>query len=94
MRKTKICGLDVQVCNEEEAGNTDFMVVSRAKDFSEKENDVWELDDNKSFPRDFFCFECKKQVVMSNGLFRVYGKKPRPEKIICTKCLVSVLNTK
>lgn len=60
-------------------------VVTRVEDFDMSSNEVWNLDVNRSYPRyDVVCSKCKEFVVMSNGL---YAKKPKPEQVICSRCL-------
>jgi ribosomal protein S27AE len=53
-------------------------------------NKYWDIEDNKSFPRDLFCSECNRQVMLSNWMFREYEANKlagHTNKIICGKCL-------
>lgn len=79
----------MNVADESEAAECEFMVVARVDGFDMSTNDEWNLEDSKSFPRDgIVCFGCKEPVVMSNFLFGVYSKEPHPERIICAQCLL------
>lgn len=73
-----------------EVGNvadSDFIITSRVEDFDMSSNEVWELEANKSFPRDVFCHFCKKQMVMSNGAFAEYEKLEKKPGVLCIHCL-------
>ncbi len=68
------------------------LVVTRVKDFDPDWNDVWELQKNKSYPREgMICSECGFDVVMSDGMFEMYSNSPHPEMVICNKCIMEIL---
>lgn len=67
------------------------VVVMRVEDFNPSDNDVWEIQANKSYPRDVNCGTCSKQVVMSGGAFDMYEKSNREREVICGKCLLERL---
>ncbi len=77
-----IKALDIKVGDPKDS---DYVVVTRVEDFDMASNDEWELEGNKSFPRDMVCHFCKIQVVMSNHLF---ATNPPPEKIMCGRCMI------
>ena len=68
--------------------DAEYIVVTRTTEYDVENNFYWNLDVNKSFPRDLVCNTCKHQVVMSNGTFMNYQKAPTPEKILCASCLL------
>jgi len=63
-----------------------IVVVSAVEDFDPKSNDVWRVEKNKSYSRDVVCGKCKRQVVMSDGLFEMFEKKNRQQNVLCGKC--------
>lgn len=67
------------------------IVVTRVKDFDPESNSVWLIDANKSYSREGLgCGKCGDPVVMSNGAYERYLKNPKPENIICNKCLFGI----
>jgi hypothetical protein len=69
-----------------------LLVVTRVADFDPQTNDLWDYSANKSFARDgVVCYLCKEPVVMSNGVFNEYHRKPKPKMVRCTVCIVDPL---
>lgn len=68
-----------------------MFVVSAVEDFDPETNILWGVAANKSYPRDLFCGSCKRQVVMSDGLYERYLEVNKPEQVICAVCLMSNL---
>ncbi len=64
-----------------------IMVVTRVTDFDPESNEVWEIQGNRSYPRErVVCDKCKNPVVMSDFAFSQYQKNQNPEKVICGQC--------
>lgn len=64
------------------------MVVMREEDWKPEMNDYWELDANKTIKREgLFCLECKKSVVMSNGMYEAYSQNKHNPKLLCAQCV-------
>src|ERR1041385_2677700 len=77
------------VPKEEVMDSSEFIVVTRVEDFEESSNYFWNDEGNKSYAREnLICFSCKSPVVMSSHLFEQYSKNPKPEKILCGRCLL------
>jgi hypothetical protein len=57
----------------------------------EKINEWWALEANKSYPREVFCDECKRQVMMSNSMWSAYQKSEKKPKVVCGKCILKVI---
>jgi DNA-directed RNA polymerase subunit RPC12/RpoP len=57
-----------------------------------KINEWWALEANKSYPREVFCSECKRQVMMSNSVFKMYQEAEKKPKVVCGKCLQKVIH--
>lgn len=62
------------------------VVVTRAVDFNEDDNDYWELEGNKSYRRDIKCDGCGEVVAMSNETFRMYGEAEAKPTVKCMAC--------
>lgn len=67
------------------------LVVTRAEDFDESQNLVWQIHENKSKIRDIFCSTCEFQVVMSHGLFRRYNEMNPKPIVKCLRCVPQFL---
>lgn len=68
------------------------IVVTRVQDFDPASNDMWDLEANKSYPREgLVCHTCKEPVVMSDSLYEMYERKPMPEAVGCGKCVLENL---
>jgi hypothetical protein len=63
------------------------VVVARSKTWNAAENALWELEANKSEPRDLRCSWCDELVVMSNAAFADYGALADKPRICCIVCL-------
>lgn len=67
------------------------LVVTTVEDFNPKNNTLWQNQANKSYPRDgMVCCNCKKPVVMSDGMFAMYSEDPHPENVVCGKCAFNI----
>ncbi len=74
--------------SELEGAENAVMVVARVEDWDASKNDYWDLPVNKSFPREgLVCAECKKPVVMSDGLYASFIKNPKSPKAMCFRCV-------
>lgn len=73
-----------------------IIMCSAVEDVDYREvNRFWELEGNKSYPRELNCYKCKRQVMLSNILFEMYNKaeKLKP-KLLCGKCMSNFDNIK
>ena len=52
----------------------------------EEINRFWDLEENKSYPRDLYCHKCNRQVMVSNHLFKAYQEAKVKPKLLCGKC--------
>jgi hypothetical protein len=60
-----------------------------------KSNEFFDMEENRSYPRDIICSECQRRVVMSNWMFAGYQKnlsEGNPNIVICNKCFLSRVN--
>ncbi len=66
-----------------------IVIVKRAFDWKETDNNTCELEEDKSFPRKIKCRSCKELVQMSNGLFMKYkNNSAQAEQIVCIVCVL------
>lgn len=69
-----------------------IVVVTLVKDFDPESNSVWEIQANKSYPREgIVCRSCQQPVVMSDGVFDMYSKNPVPNQVCCNECVLKSL---
>lgn len=67
-------------------------VVARVSQWKEENNEVWELEGNKSYAREgLVCDHCKEPVVMSNALYAQYIKSVNTPKLICADCMFGIV---
>lgn len=78
---------NIQFASEFPADEQNIVVVTAVEDFDPKSNDLWDIPANKSYPRDMVCAECKRQVVMSDGMYRMFEEAKVKPAVACGACL-------
>lgn len=69
-----------------------ILMCSRVEDYDPVQNEIWELDANKSYPRGGVeCHVCHYPCVMSNALYEAYRAKEKPPKVVCGVCFMKIL---
>lgn len=64
-----------------------IIVVAAVADFDPRTNDLWDIPENRSFPRPLCCLECFRPIVMSDAMYKMYQEsKPKPT-VACSKCV-------
>lgn len=86
--KAFIEGNNVGVANKFPKDEDNVAVVAAVEDFDISGNDMWDKPENKSYPRDLHCTSCSRQVVMSEGMFKMFEEANPKPKVICTVCLL------
>lgn len=70
-----------------ELSSSVVLLVTRTADFDIRTNDLWELDENKSYPRaGLKCSWCSEPVVMSNRAFADYTAMTKRCAVCCMSC--------
>lgn len=81
----------IGVANKFPEKEENFAVVSSVEDFDPASNDMWDNEANKSYPRELHCSKCQRQVVMSDGMFKMYQEAEVKPTMICSTCLLDQL---
>lgn len=67
-----------------------IIVVAAVVDFDPKSNDLWDIPENRSYPRPLCCVECFRPVVMSDAMYKMYQEvNPKPS-VACSKCVFKI----
>ncbi len=73
------------------ADGESIILCTAVEDFEEKSNLMWQIDANKSYPRDAVCRKCLRQVVMSNGMYEKYLEGGKVAAVECGGCIFGKL---
>ena len=77
----------IKLAKNIEFDNHSVLLCTAIQDGDFKEiNRFWDLEANKSYPRDLYCHKCKRQVMISNNLFKAYQEAKIKPKLLCSKC--------
>jgi len=93
MRKflRKVSVIEFESVDKALGDEENVIIVSRVQDFDMRDNDLWELDENKSYPRkDVICDVCTFPCVMSNYMYSAYTKHEGMPKVMCTRCFAEL----
>lgn len=87
--------IPIQVAHQLKADDMNVIACQRVESFDMDSNDIWESEENKSYPRDLNCGTCNKQVVMSNAMFRMYETRPATARveILCADCFMTKMKS-
>lgn len=69
-----------------------IVVCAAVEDFDPRTNELWSVDANWSYPRERHCGDCKRQVVMSDGMYRMFMDSGATAPIKCGRCLLDMMN--
>lgn len=88
-KRVKKLLLNMPTASKEEMASMEdaVMVVMRLEDWKPEMNDAWKLEANKTQIREgLVCCECKRPVVMSNGMYEAYSNNKHNPKAVCIQC--------
>lgn len=66
------------------------IVCTAVEEFDPVTNEVWNVPANRSYARDIVCDECKRQVVMSDGMFKMYSEAKSKPLVGCGSCVLGI----
>jgi hypothetical protein len=94
--RKKVLGMlkDMPTASKEEMISQEnaVMICMLQEHWKPEMNDFWELEGNKTVIREgLVCSECKKPVVMSNGLFEAYSNNPNNPVAVCIGCSLGLV---
>lgn len=86
--------LGIKTTTSIDHGESSVIVCARVSSFDPESNELWDHEDNKSYPRDIECFFCYNKIVMSGGMFRMYKEAKVRPRVCCADCAFTSLAKK
>lgn len=83
---------DIKTVSNFDESAYNIIVCTAVEDFEPESNEMWDLPQNKSYPRDLTCAGCKRQIVMSDAMFDMHQKAKKKPKVMCGKCVLKKIN--